>query len=127
MNNRDELLAFAEEVECFAVPTESQFFQEPLVSVGAVGIDISDTWDPPSLFLEPVRSLNFEQLKTLRQISELDVNLLEIRRRFMTGKRELLYQEIPADELEEAERLLQSVGLMYSIEKPSARETNSQV
>jgi hypothetical protein len=64
------------------------------------------------IYLEPMRLLSVDQLKVLQSIVEEEMNLLQVRRRFATGEREIVRLNIPQHMAEEYIKQATQVGLL---------------
>lgn len=69
-----------------------------------------------NLYLEPTNSLSVEQLKALQSILAEQMNLLEVKKRFATGQREILRENIPEHAALELLKKAEKVGLSVTVQ-----------
>ncbi|MBW4546148.1 MAG: hypothetical protein KME25_17130 [Symplocastrum torsivum CPER-KK1] len=110
LNSNEELKKAYMNGLCVAAYIFDPVIAEPVLLLG----------EPESLschiYLEPTISLSVEQLKFLQSIVEEEMNLLQVRRRFATGEREIVRLNIPHRMAEEYLKQATQTGLLVTVQ-----------
>lgn len=110
VNSNEELKKAYLDGLCVAAYIVDPVVAEPTLLLGEL--------ESPScnIYLEPTITLSVEQLKVLQNIIVEEMNLLQVKKRFATGKREILGQNIPQHIAEDYLQLANKVNLIVTVQ-----------